>query len=98
MLQLKAEKRTLNNFKYTSGMVTTLGKFAFKYGYTEAKMKVPAGKAMWPAFWALPTDKKLWPPELDAMEVLGQQPNKVYMTVLWPLNGNPAKDVMVLKG
>ena len=38
---------------YTSGRFDTQGKVSFKYGYIETRMKMPAGGANWPAFWAL---------------------------------------------
>ena len=64
---------------YTSGMMTTQGKFSQQYGRFEIRCRVPKGKGMWPAFWLLPEPLD-WPPEIDVLEVLGHQPNKVYMT------------------
>ncbi|HEX3542169.1 MAG TPA: LamG-like jellyroll fold domain-containing protein [Acidimicrobiales bacterium] len=75
-----------STYHYTSGMVSSGGRsgqivpgFSFTYGYTEARVKVPKGQGLWPAFWLLPTDYS-WPPEIDAMEILGSQPNVVNMT------------------
>lgn len=56
--------------KYTSGLITTQFSFTQTYGYFEARMKVPAGAGLWPAFWLLPIDET-WPPEIDAMETFG---------------------------
>lgn len=78
-LRLKAERRSMGGMPYTSGIVTTYGKFAQKYGWFEIRMKMPAGKGMWPAFWLLPDDRS-WPPEIDVLEILGHEPQKVYMT------------------
>ena len=64
---------------YTSGMMTTYGKFSQQYGRFEIRCRVPAGKGMWPAFWLLPEPLD-WPPEIDVLEILGHEPNKVYMT------------------
>jgi len=64
---------------YTSGMMTTYGKFSQEYGRFEIRCRVPAGKGMWPAFWLLP-DPRQWPPEIDVLEILGHEPGKVYMT------------------
>jgi beta-glucanase (GH16 family) len=91
-LRLKAEKRTVNHYNYVSGMTTTFGKFSFQYGYMEAKMKIPTGKGLWPAFWALPTVENMWPPELDTMEILGHQPNVNNMTLHWAVNGASGQD------
>jgi beta-glucanase (GH16 family) len=66
--------------RYTSGLITTTGKFAFQYGYMEARFKTPPGRALWPGFWAVPADHS-GPTELDAMEILGQTPNTIYMTI-----------------
>ena len=50
-----------------SGMLRS--KWTGKYGYYECRMKVPAGRGMWPAFWLNPQDGK-WPPEIDVMEIV----------------------------
>jgi beta-glucanase (GH16 family) len=63
----------------TSGMMTTYGKFSQQYGRFEIRCRVPKGKGMWPAFWLLP-DPLRWPPEIDVMEILGHEPDKIYMT------------------
>ncbi|MDQ2826026.1 MAG: family 16 glycosylhydrolase [Actinomycetota bacterium] len=75
-----------NTYNYTSGMVSSGGRsgqvapgFTYKYGYAEARVKIPAGQGLWPAFWTLPADYS-WPPEIDAMEIVGNQPNVTNMT------------------
>jgi beta-glucanase (GH16 family) len=68
-----------NSYGYTSGMVSSEPGFTFTYGYMEARVKVPAGAGLWPAFWALPADHG-WPPELDVMEIVGDRPEAVRMT------------------
>ncbi len=72
-------KSTFDNRDYTSGVITTEKTFSQTYGYFEISAQVPHGKGLWPAFWLLPSDRS-WPPELDVMEILGQQPERVYMT------------------
>ena len=79
LLRLKAERRAMEKMPYTSGMVTTYGKFAQKFGWFEIRCRMPKGKGMWPAFWLLPNDKA-WPPEIDILEVLGHETDKVYLT------------------
>jgi beta-glucanase (GH16 family) len=64
---------------FTSGMMTTYGKFSQQYGRFEIRCRVPKGKGMWPAFWLLP-EPLGWPPEIDVLEILGHEPTKVYMT------------------
>ncbi len=61
------------------------------YGLFEVRAKVPTGKGFLPAFWMMPTDENLygqWPRcgEIDAMEVMGQENNKLYGTIHY---GNP---------
>jgi beta-glucanase (GH16 family) len=56
-----------NGQPYTSGGITSNG--TFTYGYYEARVKLPAGKGLWPAFWL--TSATRWPPEWDIFEVIG---------------------------
>ncbi len=78
-LILIARKQEMDGMPYTSGMVASYGKFQQEYGWFEIRAKFPAGKGYWPAFWLLPVDGS-WPPEIDVLEILGNEPDKVYMT------------------
>ena len=51
----------------------------FKYGYIEARIKLPKGKGTWPAWWMFPVDGSNWPAcgEIDIMEEVGVDPNLV---------------------
>jgi beta-glucanase (GH16 family) len=71
---------------YTSGRVNTRNKVDFKYGKVEVRAKLPKGQGIWPAIWMMPTDENLyggWPKcgEIDIMELLGNNPGKVYQTL-----------------
>lgn len=68
---------------YRSGMMTTTGKFAQRYGRFEMRCRVPKGRGLWPAFWMLP-EPPAWPPEIDILEILGQEPDKIYFSNHWP--------------
>ncbi len=68
--------------EYCSGMMTTYGKFAQRYGRFEIRCRVPSGKGLWPAFWLLP-QPFTWPPEIDIFEILGHQTDRAYFTCHW---------------
>ena len=72
---------------YTSARIETRGKFEQQYGRFEARMKLPLGKGLWPAFWLLGADIKTagWPTcgEIDIMENIGD-PRHVYGTLHGP--------------
>lgn len=59
-------------FDFVSGRVNTRGKVEFTYGTAAARMKLPAGSGLWPAFWILGTGD--WPEtgEIDVMEYVGE--------------------------
>jgi beta-glucanase (GH16 family) len=66
----------------------TQGKFSQKYGRFEARIKIPYGQGIWPAFWMLGADieKKSWPKcgEIDIMENIGKEPGIVHGTIHGP--------------
>lgn len=67
------------NGKIYSGRVYAHAKTGWKYGYIEARLKLPKGKGTWPAFWMMPVNFKSWPAdgEIDIMEEVGADPNMV---------------------
>jgi beta-glucanase (GH16 family) len=80
---------------YTSARLQTAGHFDQKYGRFEARIKIPKGQGVWPAFWLLGDDVGTagWPAcgELDIMENVGFEPHKVHGTLHGPgySGGNP---------
>ncbi len=64
---------------YTSARIKTLGKFSRTYGKFEARLKMPYGQGLWPAFWMLGDDigHVDWPAcgEIDIMENIGKEPS-----------------------
>ncbi|TWG91307.1 beta-glucanase (GH16 family) [Mesorhizobium sp. J18] len=72
-------KPLINNYEYTSGLLTTYHSFSQTYGYFEMRADMPENQGAWPAFWLLPADGS-WPPEIDVVEMRGQDPNTIHMT------------------
>jgi len=73
---------------YTSARLNTLGKFELQHGVVEARIRMPAGRGLLPAFWALGTDLYTagWPAsgEIDIVEMLGSDPFEAFGTVHGP--------------
>ena len=71
--------------EYTSARLRTKNKGDWKYGYIEVRAKLPFGRGMWPAIWMLPTHWVYggWAAsgEIDIMEMVGHETNKVYGTL-----------------
>ena len=65
---------------YLSGIITSYDAFKMTHGYVEARAKLPAGRGLWPAFWLLPTHYVHEVPEIDVMEFLGQDVDRLYHT------------------
>jgi beta-glucanase (GH16 family) len=74
--------------RYTSARLNTAQSFSQAYGHFEARIKIPAGPGIWPAFWALGDDigSTGWPGcgELDIMENVGFEPGTVHGTMHGP--------------
>lgn len=67
--------------KYTSSRLTTEGLFSQQYGRFEARIQIPSGQGVWPAFWMLGANRSGvgWPEcgEIDVMEALGSAPETI---------------------
>ena len=93
VLHIRAQKEDYKGSKYTSARMITKDKFSFTYGTVEARIALPTGKGIWPAFWMLGQniDKVSWPTcgEIDIIEAINDE-NIVYGTHHWQYNGNHA--------
>jgi beta-glucanase (GH16 family) len=74
--------------RYTSARLKTKGKLETTYGRFEARIRVPRGQGIWPAFWMLGADidRVDWPRcgEIDVMENIGREPSIVHGTIHGP--------------
>ncbi len=89
VLIITAREESFNGSAYTSARLLTRGKFQQQYGRWEARIRLPYGKGIWPAFWLLGDDNsgtEIWPQigEIDIMEYLGNEPTKMFGTVHGP--------------
>jgi len=80
---------------YTSARIESQGHFELKYGRIEARIKLPKGQGIWPAFWMLGSDFDAigWPAcgEVDIMENVGNEPSRIHGSLHGPgySGGNP---------
>lgn len=87
-LAITARREQYMGSAYTSGRIKTQGLFEQAYGRFEARIRLPAGRGIWPAFWMLGGDFDVvgWPDcgEIDIMEYRGQEPSIIHGTVHGP--------------
>jgi len=94
-LVIKAIKETYMNREYTSARLESNGKFDHLYGRYEARLQLPRGQGIWPAFWMLGNNigSAGWPTcgEVDIMENIGKEPSIVHGSLHGPgySGGNP---------
>ncbi len=95
MLKITAIQEQFEGSGYTSARITTKGLYSKKYGRFEARIKLPWGQGIWPAFWLLGDniDTVGWPQcgEIDIMEFRGDEPTIVHGSLHGPgySGGNP---------
>jgi beta-glucanase (GH16 family) len=88
-LVIEARKETYGTNSYTSARLKTQDKKTFTYGRIDIRAKLPKGQGLWPALWMLGNNISQsgysWPAcgEIDIMELLGNNPQRVYSTVHW---------------
>lgn len=94
VLHIRANKEDYEGAQYTSARMTTKGKFSFTYGTIEARIALPTGNGIWPAFWMLGEniDAVSWPAcgEIDIIEAVNDE-NVVYGTNHWQYEGGHAQ-------
>lgn len=87
-LLITAKKEDFEGAAYTSARILTKGLFEQTYGRYEARIRLPWGQGIWPAFWLLgdQTNASVWPHigEIDIMEHKGQEPTRINGSVHGP--------------
>lgn len=87
-LAIIAREESYQGQPYTSGRITTADRFEPVYGRVEARIQLPTGQGLWPAFWLLGANIGTvgWPGcgEIDVMEYRGQEPSVVHGSLHGP--------------
>lgn len=90
VLKINLLKEVYNGSNYTSARIVTRNKYTLQYGRVDIRAKLPAGGGTWPALWMLGAnlDTNPWPAcgEIDIMEHVGNNLNKIYATLHSPGN------------
>ena len=105
-LVITARRESVAGKNYTSARINTRGRFAFRYGRIEARMRLPSGQGIWPAFWMLPQDDVYgtWAASgkidiVEAVNLGGTGGNTVFGTIHyggeWPANQSSSNDYLV---
>jgi beta-glucanase (GH16 family) len=94
VLVIEARQEQFEDSYFTSARMLTQGLRTFQYGRIEARILVPKGAGLWPAFWMLgadfaedaPAEENRWPNvgEIDIMEYVGREPDLVLGTLHGP--------------
>lgn len=84
-LVIEAKEENYNGADYTSSRLITQGKQSLRFGRIDIRAVLPEGQGLWPALWMLGTKINAvgWPAcgEIDIMELVGNQPDRVHGTV-----------------
>jgi beta-glucanase (GH16 family) len=87
-LVITAREEEYQGNAYTSARCITMDKVEFMFGKIEARIKLPEGQGLWPAFWMLGADfpEIGWPDsgEIDIMEYVGKEPKSIHGTIHAP--------------
>lgn len=94
-LVIEAKEENFAGRNYTSSRMITRDNFNFTFGRVDIRAALPEGQGIWPALWMLGSNFTSvgWPDcgEIDIMELLGHEPNKVHGTIHWSNNNQHAE-------
>ncbi len=89
-LKITAQRENFSGREFTSSRIVTENKFEFTYGRVDARAKLTSGGGTWPAIWMLGAnyDTNPWPGcgEIDIMEHVGNQQNRIFSSLHFPGN------------
>ena len=92
-LVITARKESYQGSPYSSARLKTQGLAAWTYGRVEARIRIPRGQGIWPAFWMMGNDiyQVGWPTngEIDIMENIGKEPGRIHGTAHGPGYSGP---------
>lgn len=95
-LKITARREPFSGADFTSARIVTENKFEFTYGRVDMSAKLPIGGGTWPALWMLGEDyaTNTWPAcgEIDIMEHVGNQQNRIFSSLHFP--GNSGGDAV----
>ena len=84
-LVIETRSESFGGKNFTSARIQSKDKAEFAYGRIEARIKMPEGQGIWPAFWMLghDIDTRPWPAsgEIDIVELVGHEPDRVHGTI-----------------
>jgi beta-glucanase (GH16 family) len=86
VIEAREEPELVGARNHSSARIKTQGLHSWQYGRIEARMKLPHGQGIWPAFWMLGDNMKGWPAsgEIDILEFIGREPDQIHATVHAP--------------
>lgn len=100
-LVIRADR--LQSGQYVSAKISSVGRFARQFGRFEARMKLPKGRGLWPAFWMLPEGSgNPWPVdgEINILEATGDMPERVLGAAhfgSWPTHTHYSETIRMVK-
>ncbi|MDQ3945427.1 MAG: glycoside hydrolase family 16 protein, partial [Actinomycetota bacterium] len=91
VLEQRIERRTQGGMPFSVGCINSRARFSQLYGYWEASIRMAGCRGARGAFWAKPDDES-WPPELDVVEVYGDDRDRADLTIHWEERGDYQRD------
>ena len=96
VLTITARRENFSGANFTSARIKTENKFEFTFGRVDISARLPEGGGTWPALWMLGEDyaTNTWPAcgEIDIMEHVGNQQNRIFSSLHFP--GNSGGDAV----